>query len=185
MRLPQASLTMRQMTPVSSGEIQAVRSPRMRFTLRRMMASVMIVGLVLSIPFGEIFRSTDYAGFAKALAGHANRAASLRDTETAKAILLIGGNPTEEHPLLAWNLRTNVRLNNARLYIANREPIKLRRQAKKFLEISEFGYAPLANYLAGNDGAANSVGVSSQALGEFRDALNAETELVVDRKSVV
>jgi hypothetical protein len=61
MRLPQASLTMRQMTPVSSGEIQAVRSPRMRFTLRRMMASVMIVGLVLSIPFSEIFRSTDYA----------------------------------------------------------------------------------------------------------------------------
>ena len=48
----------------------------------------------------------------------------------APAILLIGGNPTEEHPLLAWMLRTNVRLNRARLYIANSKPIKLERQAK-------------------------------------------------------
>ncbi len=48
-----------------------------------------------------------------------DKAASLRDMATAPAILLIGGNPTEEHPLLAWNLRTNVRLNRARLYIAN------------------------------------------------------------------
>ena len=48
-----------------------------------------------------------------------DKAASLRDIATAPAILLVGGNPTEEHPLLAWNLRTNVRLNRARLYIAN------------------------------------------------------------------
>ncbi len=39
----------------------------------------------------------------------------------APAILLVGGNPTEEHPLLAWTLRTNVRLNRARLYVANIE----------------------------------------------------------------
>ena len=46
-------------------------------------------------------------------------AASLRDIANAPAILLIGGDPTEEHPLLAWEIRTNVRLNKARLYIAN------------------------------------------------------------------
>ena len=40
---------------------------------------------------------------------------------SAPAILLVGGNPTDEHPLLAWNLRTNVRLNKARLYVANDE----------------------------------------------------------------
>ena len=74
-------------------------------------------------------RSTDYAGFAKALAGTTGRAASLRDTETAKAILVIGGNPTEEHPLLAWNLRTNFRHNNVRLYIATDSPIKLDRKS--------------------------------------------------------
>ncbi len=64
-------------------------------------------------------RTTDYAAFARALAGHPGKTASLRDIASACAILLVGGNPTDEHPLLAWLLRTNVRLNRARLYIAN------------------------------------------------------------------
>jgi predicted molibdopterin-dependent oxidoreductase YjgC len=62
--------------------------------------------------------------------GHKDKAASLRDIGAAPAILLIGGDPTEEHPLLAWELRTNVRLNKARLYIANSKQIKLERQAR-------------------------------------------------------
>jgi NADH-quinone oxidoreductase subunit G len=92
-------------------------------------------------------RTADYAAFARALAGHANKAASLREAATAPAILLVGGNPTEEHPLLAWNLRTNVRLNRARLYIANSAKIKLERQAKAALLLPEQGYAALAEYL--------------------------------------
>ena len=68
-------------------------------------------------------RTTDYAEFASALAGHAGKTAeSSRDCEGACAILLVGGNPTEEHPLLAWTLRTNVRLNRARLYLQIRNP---------------------------------------------------------------
>ncbi len=80
-------------------------------------------------------RTTDYAAFAQALAGHEGKAASLRDIASAPAILLIGGNPTDEHPLLAWDLRTNVRLNRARLYVANAKQIKLERQAKAALRI--------------------------------------------------
>jgi NADH-quinone oxidoreductase subunit G len=92
-------------------------------------------------------RSADYAAFARALAGHPGKAASLRETATAPAILLVGGNPTEEHPLLAWNLRTNVRLNRARLYIANSKSIKLERQAKAVQHLSEDGYSALTAYL--------------------------------------
>ena len=66
-------------------------------------------------------RSTAYADFARALAGHEGKTAGLEEIAKAPAILLVGGNPTEEHPLLAWTLRTNVRLNRARLYIANSE----------------------------------------------------------------
>jgi NADH-quinone oxidoreductase subunit G len=70
---------------------------------------------------------------------------------TAPAILLIGGNPTEEHPLLAWNLRTNVRLNRARLYIANDKAIKLDRMAKATLRLACGGYPALAAFLDGSD----------------------------------
>jgi NADH-quinone oxidoreductase subunit G len=92
-------------------------------------------------------RSTDYAAFARALAGHAGKTASLREIAAAPAILLIGGNPTDEHPLLAWHLRTNVRLNRARLYIANTRAIKLERQAKLTQEVPAGGYKDLARFL--------------------------------------
>jgi NADH-quinone oxidoreductase subunit G len=96
-------------------------------------------------------RTTDYAAFARAMAGHPGKAASLREAATAPAILLIGGNPTEEHPLLAWNLRTNVRLNRARLYIANSKVIKLERQAKAALLLPAGGYASFTAYLESSD----------------------------------
>jgi len=60
-------------------------------------------------------RTADYTAFARALSGHTDRAAGLRASMTAPAILLLGNDPTEQHPALAWNLRTNVRHNNARI----------------------------------------------------------------------
>jgi NADH-quinone oxidoreductase subunit G len=116
-------------------------------------------------------RSTDYATFARALAGHEGWAASLRETATAPAILLIGGNPTEEHPLLAWNLRTNVRLNRARLYVANHRFIKLERQAKATLRLEAEGYRTLPDYLGSIDPIASQLA--------FREAIQAEESLLV------
>ena len=75
--------------------------------------------------------------FASALAGKPTcdrldaRCRSMRP-----AILLIGNDPTEQHPLLAWQIRTNVRLHRAKLYVANSYPIKLRRQATAFAQIA-------------------------------------------------
>jgi NADH-quinone oxidoreductase subunit G len=110
-------------------------------------------------------RSTDYAAFARALAGSPGATAGLREIGSAPAILLIGGDPTNEHPLLAWHIRTNVRLNRARLYIANSRPIKLDRQAKATQEIPANGYNDLAAFLAGDS--------------EFSKAVQAEASLVV------
>jgi len=123
-------------------------------------------------------RSTDYAGFAKALAGTTGRTASLRDTETAKAILLIGGNPTEEHPLLAWNLRTNFRHNQARIYIATDSPIKLERQALKSLLLPLEGYEAFTEFLTGNDSALEATAATTEAK-SFREAIAAEESLLV------
>jgi len=116
-------------------------------------------------------RTADYAAFTRALAGHHDKAASLRDTSTVPAILLIGGNPTEEHPLLAWNLRTNVRLNHARLYVANAKAIKLERMAKTTLRLPADGYPAFAAYLGGSNASLKDAG--------FRDAVLAEKLLLV------
>ena len=82
-------------------------------------------------------RTADFPAFARALAGQTGNAPPACATcATAPAILLIGNDPTDQHPLLAWQIRTNVRLHRARLYVVNATPIKLRRQAAIFAQIS-------------------------------------------------
>ncbi len=127
-------------------------------------------------------RTADYVTLAVALQGSANRLASQRDVLTAQNILLIGGDPTNQAPLTAWNLRTNVRLNKAKLFIANTDEIKLRRQAKAFIQVAPFAYNSFVSYLAGDDASANSASVSAQAdqLSGFRAAVvEAESLLVL------
>ncbi len=124
-------------------------------------------------------RTADYVAFAQALAGHPGRTASQADNTTAKAVLFVGGDPTNENPLTAWNLRSNVRLNAARLHIVNHQQIKLTRQAKSFLHISELGYGALGAYLAGDDGASANLTSNSTAASNFRDAIKAEETLLI------
>ena len=70
---------------------------------------------------------------------------------TAPAILLIGNDPTNQHPLLAWQIRTNVRLRRARLYVINSAEIKLRRQATPFGLLPAGSEANAVAFLAGDD----------------------------------
>jgi NADH-quinone oxidoreductase subunit G len=127
-------------------------------------------------------RTADFASFARALAGKQNATATMRDVSTAPAILLIGNDPTEQHPLLAWNIRTNVRLNQARLFIANSTDVKLRRQASAFLQIPEGREGKLVAFLNGDDAAAGSLtgaGVSNDALKQFREQLRGQKDVVI------
>src|SRR6202789_3859154 len=118
-------------------------------------------------------RTADYTAFARAITAQKDRAASLRESMTAPAILLLGNDPTEQHPLLAWNLRTNVRHNNARIYIVNHAAIKLERQAHEVLTIPQDGYANVVRFLAGED-AAFPGGQPGDEAKKFREALRAE-----------
>jgi len=111
-------------------------------------------------------RTADYATFARALAGQSGRTAGLREIGAAPAILLAGGDPTNEHPLLAWALRADVRLNRARIYVANMQQIKLERQAKAVLQLPANGFDNLAAALESGES-------------EFSKAILAEESLVV------
>jgi NADH-quinone oxidoreductase subunit G len=127
-------------------------------------------------------RTADFAAFATAIAGKTNATASMRDVASAPAILLIGNDPTEQHPLLAWNIRTNVRLNRAKLYVVNAQDIKLRRQAAKSLQIPAGRESKFVAFLNGDDSAAGSLtsaSVSNDALKQFRDELKSQQNLVM------
>ncbi len=126
-------------------------------------------------------RTADFVSLASALQGTTGRFASQRDVESAPAVLLVGGDPTNQAPLTAWNLRSNVRLNRARIYVANTDEIKLRRQARAFIQVAPFAYGSFVTYLAGDDASAAAASVIAQAdeLSNFRASVRAEENLVV------
>ena len=100
--------------------------------------------------------SADYPALVDALAqrpADKSPLATLSDLRTAGAVLLVGGNPTDEHPLVAWNLRSGYRLNKTRLYILNRGEIKLRRQAYRYARVES--EAAGIRYLNGDGEAAS------------------------------
>jgi NADH-quinone oxidoreductase subunit G len=127
-------------------------------------------------------RTADFPAFAAALRGKADATASMADVYTAPAILLIGNDPTEQHPLLAWQIRNNVRLHRARLYVINSNPIKLRRQATSFMQIPAGAESQVAAFLAGSEDAPDALISSSantDAWSTLRDTLRGEKNLVL------
>ena len=127
-------------------------------------------------------RTADFPALAAAVRGKNNATASMADVFTAPAILLIGNDPTEQHPLLAWQIRNNVRLHRARLYVINSDSIKLRRQATSFAEIPAGAEGKVAAFLSGADAAAEVLAGSSmntEAWVALREKLRGEQNLVI------
>ncbi len=127
-------------------------------------------------------RTADFPAFAAALSGKPESTATMRDVFNAPAILLIGNNPTDQHPLLAWQIRNNVRLHGARLYVVNSKPIKLRRQAAAFSQIPEGAEGTFAAFLGGNDSALDALVAANsnrESLSGLRDKLRGEQNLII------
>jgi NADH-quinone oxidoreductase subunit G len=138
--------------------------------------------VVLKTNHVDHHRTADFPALAAALRGKIEATASMSEVFTAPAILLIGNDPTEQHPLLAWQIRNNVRLHQARLYVINSEPIKLRRQAAGFLRIPAGAEGQAVAFLGGDDSAGQALAMGDAERGagsELRDKLRGEKDLII------
>ena len=127
-------------------------------------------------------RTADFPALASALHGKPGKTAAMRDVLTAPAILLIGNDPTNQHPLLGWQIRTNVRLRRAKLYVINSAPIKLRRQAAGFGLLPAGAEAKAVAFLGGDDSLLDSLvsdSTSRDAWIALREKIRAEQNLVI------
>lgn len=97
-------------------------------------------------------RTADYAGLVTAVGSARDSLATLEQLGTARAILLIGSDPTQQHPLVAWQMRAAVRLHGARLHIINAAPIRLRRKAAHFVQVAAGTEAQVLRWLATGEG---------------------------------
>ncbi|PYU29814.1 MAG: NADH dehydrogenase (quinone) subunit G [Acidobacteria bacterium] len=139
-------------------------------------------------------RTADYAGLMQLAAdlagsssGHGGSTAggsggifaTMRDLESAPAILLIGNDATEQNPLVAWQIRTAIRNHRSRLYILDSREQKLNSKAQASVLFARGEEAAAIGKLAPS-GTANLAETDlDRRLHPFRDALAAENDVVV------
>jgi NADH-quinone oxidoreductase subunit G len=104
-------------------------------------------------------RSGDLATFFDALSDRANVLATVEDLYKAKAVLVVASDLSQQHPLLANQIRANVRHHEAHLYTVTTGPVREDLQAAASVRVNAGGEL---------------AGVES-----LRDKLKAEAELVI------
>jgi len=127
-------------------------------------------------------RTADFPALAAALSGKPEATATMREVYDAPAILVIGNNPTDQHPLLAWQIRNNVRLHRSKLYLINSQAIKLGRQATAFTQVAPGTEGKVAAFLGGDEAATDAIAsekTSREAWVALRDRLRGEQNLII------
>src|ERR1700687_1668278 len=123
-------------------------------------------------------RTADYPSLIAAL-GEKAAAASPTMTQLyeADAVLLIGDDPTEQNPLVAWQIRSTIRHRSSRLYVINAKSIKLRRKAKEFVEVPQGGESTALRWLAGGGGQLDAA--AFEKLSALKAGLEKENNVVI------
>jgi NADH-quinone oxidoreductase subunit G len=134
--------------------------------------------LVLNTNSIDHHRTADYPAFFRAIADRPSATASMSEILGVPAILLIGNDPTYQYPLLAWQIRNNVRLHNSRLYVINARKIKLTRQAARFVQVPMGSAGKAVGFLA--DGRLSErLETIRQPLTTLAERLRTETSLII------
>jgi NADH-quinone oxidoreductase chain G len=123
-------------------------------------------------------RTADYTGLITALGERAaDSLLTMDELYRAKAVLLIGNDPTNQNPLAAWQIRTGIRHNATKLYIINANDIALKRVAHAFVKVGVQQEAAVVQWLAHGEGAFSPALV--EQLTQLKAALEAESELAI------
>src|SRR6202163_104557 len=123
-------------------------------------------------------RTADYPSLIAALGTQAGAAcATMTQLYEADAVLLVGHDPTEQSPLVAWQIRSAIRHRSARLYIVNSKSIKLLRKASGFAEVPEGRETTAVRWLVG--GEAQLDAGTMERLASLKSSLEKESNVVI------
>src|SRR5215831_2199350 len=123
-------------------------------------------------------RTADYAGLAAALGPKASQAlATMQDVYTAKAVLLVGNDVTNQNPLVAWQIRSAVRHHGLKLYAINGGPSKIHRQATVAVEVGNGRERDAVRWLATEQGQFDAK--ITEALVQLKAGLEAASDVVI------
>ena len=123
-------------------------------------------------------RTADYTGLITALGERAaDSLLTMRQLYETNAVLLIGNNPTDQNPLVAWQIRTGIRHHGLKLFILNANDIKLKRKAQQFIKIAAGQEHAALQWLAHEQGQLSPQFV--EQLTQLKAALEAQGDVAV------
>ena len=123
-------------------------------------------------------RTADYTGLVTALGDRASDSTlTMEQLYDAKAVLVIGNDPSNQNPLVAWQIRSGIRHHDTKLFIVNSRDIKLGHKASQFVKVAAGQEAAAVKWLATGEGQLGQ-GVADQ-LGALNTALKAETDVAI------
>jgi len=98
-------------------------------------------------------RTADYTGLITALGERAGDSLlTMKQLYESKAVLLVGNDPTNQNPLVGWQIRSGIRHFGAKLFVINANEIKLKRKATHFVKVSAGQEAAALRWLAHEEG---------------------------------
>src|SRR6266403_1758067 len=98
-------------------------------------------------------RTADYTGLITALGERAaDSMLTMEQLYESKAVLLVGNDPTNQNPLVAWQIRSGIRHFGTKLFVINANEIKLKRKATQFVKVEPGQEAAVFKWLAHEEG---------------------------------
>jgi len=123
-------------------------------------------------------RTADYTGLVTALGDRAGDSMlTMQQLAEAKAVLLVGNDPTNQNPLAGWQIRKGIRHIGAKLFILNARDIKLKRKATQFVKLAAGQEAAAIRWMAHEEGQLPSPLV--EQLFQLKAALDAESDVAI------
>src|SRR5580693_7514960 len=123
-------------------------------------------------------RTVDYTGLVTALGDRAaDSLLTMEQLYQSKAVLLIGNDPTNQNPLVGWQIRSGIRHFGTKLFIINAKEIKLKRKAAQFVKIAAGQGLAAFKWLAHEEGQLATELV--EQLVQLKAALEAESDVAI------
>ncbi len=123
-------------------------------------------------------RTIDYSGLFTALGDTASDSTlTMDELYKSKAVLVIGNDPTNQNPLVAWQIRSGIRHHNSKLFILNSREIKLDRKATQYVRVAEGQELAAIRWMGREEGQLAPDMV--EKLVQLKAALEAEPEVAI------
>src|SRR6266403_1844318 len=123
-------------------------------------------------------RTADYTGLITALGERAGDSLlTMEQLYQSKAVLLVGNDPTNQNPLVGWQIRSGIRHHGTQLFVINAKEIKLKRKATQFVNVAAGQEAAALKWLAHEEGVLPPALVEQLVL--LKASLEAESDVAV------